>query len=310
MGEKEILAYVRERFRSADPTVTVGTGPDDCAFVSVEAGQLAITTDALVEGTHFSAGDAPESVGWKAMAVNLSDLAASGSRPRWAVVAASIRKSAGEAWARAVVRGLAECAAAFGIQIVGGDTTTAEAATCLSVTALGTPYPGGPVLRSGARPGDTLLVTGALGGSLLGRHLRPVPRLAEIETLLRLGTVHACMDLSDGLALDLSRLLAESGCGATLVADAIPLSPDALTRSRESGETPLAHALHDGEDFELLCAVPPETLERIAGRWSALGSETPITGIGRIDERPGMRIRRPDGTEEPLEPGGFTHEFA
>ncbi len=310
MGEMEMLAYVREQFRSTDPTVAVGTGPDDCAFVSVDAGTLAITTDALVEETHFRAEDAPESVGWKALAVNLSDLAASGCRPQWAVVAANIRKSLGEEWARAVVRGLAECAATYGIQIVGGDTTTSETATSLSVTAIGTPYPGGPVLRSGARPGDSLLVTGALGGSLLGRHLRPVPRLAEVETLLRLGPVHACMDLSDGLALDLSRLLAESGIGATLVADAIPLSPDAVTRAEESEESPLAHALHDGEDFELLVAVPPETLAKIVGSWAGLGCETPITGIGRIDERPGMRIRHPDGREEPLEPQGFTHEFS
>ena len=173
----------------------------------------------------------------------------------------------------------------------------------VSITVFGETVGRGAVLRSGARPGDVVLVTGPLGGSLLGRHLRPVPRVREALTLNSLVAIHAMIDLSDGLAGDLAHILKESGgLGATLDADSIPIHPDVYRLL--DGVSPLDHALTDGEDFELCLTLDPDDAARLLAR--------PVPGVnlirvGTIDNEPGLRIRRPDGSVEPYEGSGFDH---
>jgi len=282
---------------------------------------LAATTDIFLEGTHFRPDDDPWAVGWKAAAANLSDLAATGCRARWLLAAAGVRRDTGEEWLRRAAEGLLACAREFGAALVGGDTTSGNGPTSICVTALGTPLPGAPLLRSGARAGDVVAVTGAFGGSLLGRHLRPVPRLREIAALLAAseamggGVVTAAMDVSDGLALDLSRLCRESGCGAEVDAAAIPVHPDAATLAETSErESALHHALGDGEDFELLVTVRPADWDALLARYAeARGrnpSLAPLAKVGICVEDRGLRLRTEEGGVIPLAPLGYEHDFA
>ena len=181
--------------------------------------------------------------------------------------------------------------------IAGGDTNSWDGPLVLSVTLLGTTTPRGPLCRGGARPGDWIVVTGAFGGSILGRHLDFEPRVAEALLLAERYRLHAGIDASDGLSLDLSRVATESGCGAMVDLASVPVAEDArrLAANLADGSTPLDHALGDGEDFELILAVPPDEAARmlaqqpLARRWPGSGSSSPSRGFGRTtaagDER-------------------------
>ncbi|MEZ5989184.1 MAG: thiamine-phosphate kinase [Planctomycetota bacterium] len=275
-------------------------GPGDDAAVVELGGDWALTTDPVVEGVHFEAGTAPARVANKLLQRNLSDLAAMGAEPAFVLCSFCF----GPGWDRdrrqalyeALERGCAEA----GVRWVGGDLAGGAATTCLTITALGRVGRGGAVRRSGLVAGDRLCVTGPLGGSLRsGRHLDFRARVAEGRWLAERFRPHAMIDVSDGLALDLARMLeASGGLGATLDAAAIPVHPDA-------GPDPLAAALGDGEDFELLFGVAPADLEALAA--------DPLLGpagrrpIGTVDAEPGLRLRHPDGRVVPLDPGGFEH---
>jgi thiamine-monophosphate kinase len=193
----------------------------------------------------------------------------------------------------------------FDLALAGGDTNLWDGPLAIAVTALGRVTAGRPLTRSGARPGDALLVTGALGGSILGRHLAVEPRVSEAIELHTKYHLHAGMDISDGLALDASRLAAASGCGVALKLAAIPISADAHRLARTSGRTPLDHVLGDGEDFELLIAAAPEVAEVIV-RDQPLG--VPVTRMGRFVEQRGLWQADVNGHLEPLEPTGFRHQ--
>lgn len=310
MSEREFHDWLSRRLTATDPAVLAGVGADDCAILNIEGcARLAVSTDTIVEGTHFLAEEDPLTVGNKAVCAALSDLAASGCRPRWGLVALTMRKGLGDRWAMRLMEGIASAARRYGLSIVGGDTTSVYGPTNVNLTVMGTPYAKEAIRRDGARAGDLLLVTGALGGSILGRHLRPEPRFAEIEKLLSLVPVHAAMDISDGLALDLSRMLAVSNVGATIEESEIPISPAAVTLSQTSGKTPLEHALGDGEDFELLLAVPAGMFEDIAHEWKKARMKTPISCIGRVEAATSMRIASRDGTVCLLSPTGYDHNF-
>ncbi|MBE3069157.1 MAG: thiamine-monophosphate kinase, partial [Planctomycetes bacterium] len=162
-----------------------------------------------------------------------------------------------------------------------------------------------PIRRSGARPGDVLLVTGQLGGSSLGRHLTFTPRIAEARRLAATVAVHAMIDLSDGLSTDLGHMARESGVAAEVMAEAVPVSPAAARLAKTTGRTPLDHALNDGEDFELLLAVGPEDGESLV-RANPLG-DVHLTCIGRVSEGRGVTIVAEGGERRPLPPGGFEH---
>lgn len=313
VGEAEHRPCVRTERAAGKPeapdvvrgTVRVGIG-DDAAVLSVPEGhELLLTTDLLVEGVHFErAGLRPESLGWKALAVSVSDIAAMGGRSAHAVVSVALRDGESDAFADGLLAGLLECAARYGVAIVGGDTTASPGPVVVNVALTGFVPAGRAVLRSGARPGDLLCVTGALGGSILGRHLRVVPRQDEALLLVQGCEVHAMIDLSDGLSSDLGHLLDESRVGAEIWDDRIPVHDDARALAARDGRPALDHALDDGEDYELLFAVEEGVARRLAGE--GLGG-TRVTPVGRVVP-PGRYVRLPhEGSDaaRPVERRGY-----
>ena len=320
MGEITWLPFLRGLFAASDPSVIVGAGPDDCAHFTADGRRLAASTDAFVEGSHFLAATPPEQVAEKALGASVSDLAASACRARWALTSLCLRPGLEPDWAERFAGSLKGAAAALGLSLVGGDTVSAAAGVFVSITIVGEPLPGGPLLRRGARPGDILVVTGEFGGSILGRHLRPRPRLREITALMEFSSrfqggrfPSAGMDVSDGLSLDLSRLCRESGVGAEIDAAAIPLSPEAALAGPES--TPLGHALTDGEDFELLLTLPPELWSAFSAFLSSprgapvASGMAAFTAIGRITDSGSIIMRNPDGGRQRLEAKGYEHKW-
>ncbi len=300
MRELELIRWIRERAPSGEG-VRTGIGDDAAVVEGPGGGAMVITTDLLVEGTHFRPGDPPEDVGYKALAVSISDTAAMGCRAAFAVAAAALPAGRGGAYARALLRGVGEAARRHGVALVGGDIAAARDAVAVCSTVVGLPPPGGrPVLRSGARPGEALLVTGRLGGSGAGRHLRFPPRQPEALALVAEYRVGAMIDVSDGLSTDAGHLARESGVRLILDPGRIPVSEAA----RETPD-PLASALHDGEDFELLFTLSAAEAERAAAAGLA---GTPVTRIGEVREgRPGVWFRYDDGREEPVPEGGYEH---
>lgn len=308
--------------RRADVLLGVG---DDAALVEVPAGQaLAVTVDTLVEGVHFLANTDPESLGHKALAVSLSDLAAMGAEPAWATLSLTLPAPPDESWLVAFAEGFHRLAERFGVDLVGGDTT--QGPRTITVQAHGIVPAGEALRRDGARPGDRIFVTGSLGDAGLGllevtgrlgaeesalaearavvarRHLRPMPRVAAGLALR--GIARAAIDLSDGLAGDLPHLLRASGVGATVDAASLPLS-EATSRLagqpgvlgalgvRDAAAARLELALTAGEDYEL-CFTVPAAAEAMAAEAMA-GTGTAWTTIGVIDEEPGLRLRGIDG---------------
>jgi thiamine-monophosphate kinase len=265
-----------------------------------------VTTDMLTDGVDFVLAEAgPRRVGRKAMGANLSDIAAMAGVPVAAVVAVVVPRNAipsGVDGLHELHAGMREIADALAVPIVGGDTNSWNGPLVISVTVLGEASERGPVLRSGAKPGDWLFVTGPCGGSILGRHLDVIPRVNEALALHVAADLHAMIDVSDGLAADLNHILEESGCGAVLTSEAIPIHPDAIELGHRTGRSSLQHALGDGEDFELVFAVSPADGERLAREWPAL------TKIGECVDR-GLWIEE-KGARRPLEPTGWVHEFS
>ncbi len=295
LGEVGLIERLKRRVKRT-PSVAVGIG-DDAAVLRGPEGQLFLfASDMLVEGVHFRRAHlAAQWIGWKALARNISDIAAMGGRPRWAVVSLGLPPVMPLSFVDALYAGLERCARRFDLAIVGGDTVRAPQ-VIMDVAILGTVQPRHLTRRSGARPGDILFVTGRLGGSLRsGRHARFTPRLAEAQHLVRRLRIHAMMDLSDGLASDLWQLSRASRVALRIDAARIPVS--------RAGRT-LQHALMDGEDFELLFAVGARDAARVPRR---IGS-CPVTPIGTVvGRRTGVELARADGRIEPLVPTGFRH---
>jgi thiamine-monophosphate kinase len=308
-GEFGLIEWIRRhqppRPRSSWTQLGIG---DDCAILDAGApSHLLVTTDMLMDGRHFRLDqDGPEAVGYKAMGVNLSDLAAMAGLPRAAVVAVALPRTAGVEVARGLHAGMTALAERFGVDLVGGDTNAWDGPLVIAITLLGQATARGAVRRSGSRPGDVILVTGPLGGSLAaGRHLRPEPRIREALALREAAAIHAMIDLSDGLSSDLGHILTESGgLGAVLDADAIPIHADAEGLSRRDGSPALDHALHDGEDFELCLAVAPEDAARLL---AAPPAPAVLYRVGAVTEAPGLSLRTSDGRLQPIEPRGFDH---
>lgn len=304
MSEFAYIDWLRRR-TPPDPRVILGPG-DDTAILHAPPGvPWLVTTDMLLEGSHFVLAEAgARQVGRKAMAVNLSDIAAMAGRPVAAVVSVGLPRQGGTALAEELYLGLRDMADAFGTAMIGGDTNSWDGPLVVAVTLLGEATPKGPVTRGGAQPGDWLLVTGPLGGSLLGKHLDFTPRVHEALLLHEQATLHAMIDISDGLAADVGHICEESHCGAVLRADAIPISPTAA--SLADGRSPLDHALGDGEDFELVFALPPVEAERLL-------RDQPLAGltlyhIGECLAQAGLYLEK-EGKREILEPRGYVHQF-
>ncbi|QDV36672.1 thiamine-phosphate kinase [Tautonia plasticadhaerens] len=306
LGEFELIRRIRG-MAPAHPSVALGIGDDAAVLRPPPAGSsTVVTTDLLLDGRHFLLDECgPEAAGYKSLAVNLSDVAAMAARPVAAFVAVALPKRSAEEIAEGLMAGMAPLANRFSLALAGGDTNAWDGPLVVCVTVIGEASPPAPVLRSGARPGDVVLVTGPLGGSILGRHLRPEPRVAEALALLEAAELHALIDLSDGLASDLGHVLDESGgLGASLDAHSIPIHPDAERLASRSGRSPLDHALGDGEDFELCLVVPPESAA------SLLRSPPPgvtLHRVGEIEPGPGIRLRDRDGSTAPVRVRGFDH---
>jgi thiamine-monophosphate kinase len=302
MGEFDLIARIRSAATTSD-CVALGIG-DDCAILRPDpANELVVTTDMLLDGRHFRLGEATaEQVGYKSLAVNLSDIAAMGARPLAAFVAVSLPRGDAEAIAMGLLRGMDPLARRFGVALAGGDTNAWDGPLVVGVTVVGECPTGAAIRRDGARPGDAIYVTGPLGGSLLGRHLRPEPRLDEASRLRDACTLHAMIDISDGLLSDLGHICAESGgLGAVIDIQAIPIHRDALALARRSGRDGLDHALHDGEDFELCFTAAACELK------SLLAAVPTVRRIGVITAGGGLRLRDHDGTTHAATPRGFDH---
>ena len=301
MGEFDVIRWIRERAEGS-PRIVVGIG-DDCAVISTSPDkELLVTTDMLMDGRHFRMGEATlQDIGYKALAVNLSDIAAMAGTPIAAQVAVALPRSNAKTIAKGLFEGMAPLAERFGVVLSGGDTNGWDGPLVISITLLGEIAIGGAIRRSGARVGDAIVVTGSLGGSLLGRHLRPQPRVAEALAIRELVDIHAMIDISDGLASDLAHILDESGnLGAILDLEAIPVHADAQTMAKQDGRTAIDHALNDGEDFELCFTVD-------ADEWRARGpTDIGTRVIGIITPEPGLRLRE-SGRETPIAPRGFDH---
>jgi len=307
-----IDAYFRDVGARAD--VRTGVGDDGAVLMPPPGQDLVAVVDTLVEGVHFPAGSDARSIGHRALAVNLSDIAAMGATPAWALLALTLPR-ADESWLAAFTRGFGELARAHGVQLVGGDTTSGPLS--VTVQVLGFVPQRQALLRTGARAGDIVHVTGTPGEAACGlallqgheprgdapaaaieglrqRFLFPQPR-ADIGLRL-VGIASACIDISDGLAGDLAKLAQASHCGAEIDHALLPLS-DAL-RACVGDDAAGQYALTGGDDYELCFTVPPARLGALAG--------LPCTAIGRIVEAPGLRLRRGDNVIE-FSHSGFDH---
>jgi thiamine-monophosphate kinase len=306
--ERNLVRWFCERI-PAHPRVLIGPG-DDAAVIRIsDRANLVATSDMIMDGIDFELGrHEPERIGRKALAINLSDLAAMAAKPVAALVSLALPRTGGEALAKALYEGMLPLAEQFDCPIAGGDTNSWDGPLVISVTALGEVPSDRRWRRSGAQPGDTILVTGSFGGSLLGNHFDFAPRVAEALWLAENAEIHAAIDVSDGLSLDLSRLCEASGCGAAIDLADIPISPAAseLARQKNDGSTPLDHALADGEDFELILAVPVETAKTLL-------SQQPIASrlsmIGSFIAQPGLQALGQDLKFNPLPPRGYEHRI-
>lgn len=281
LGEKHLLKEVRTWLGDAAPPAPYGMG-DDCAEIpDTSPPQRLITTDSVVYRRHFDDSAAPAKVGEKLLKRNLSDIAAMGGTPTRAVIAGFLPRATRLDWLEACLRGIARCALENGVLVIGGDLAESDADLALNLTLLGT---GERFLhRTGGRIGDWICVTGPLGGSLRGRHLDFTPRLQEGRLLAAHGGIRACIDISDGLFIDLLNLLPDN-CSAALESQAVPVHDDAGAAATTSGKPPLWHALNDGEDHELLFVAAPMSSSDWAaftGEFAGLGLATPIC-IGKL----------------------------
>ena len=311
IGEDDLVRRIRAATAADTDGVIVGIG-DDCAVLATTPGtQLIVTTDLLVEDVHFRRRYAePADIGWKALAVNVSDIAAKGARSRWAVVALACPAATIPDEIDAFYEGMLSLGGELGVAIVGGDTSSSPVSWFVNITLVGEATRG--VLRSTARPGDVVAVTGSLGRSAAGlavlerdhapagidaatlaemtaAHLRPRPRAAEGRWLGAADGVTAMMDLSDGLAIDLPRLCAESGVGARVRVDAVPIAPGTRRVAAALERDALAWATGGGEDYELLVACAPDAFARLSeGLLKATG--TTLTRVGDLERGGGIHF--------------------
>ncbi len=301
-GEFAFIDWIR-RQTSADPRVPIGIGDDAAALRLTPGREVLVTTDMILEGVHFERPRASaRAIGRKAMAVNLSDIAAMAGVPVAAVASVGLPRDFRNHDAEELFHGMHDLAGEFGVALVGGDTNCSESGLVVAITLIGEATSRGPVRRSGARLGDWIMVTGSLGGSILSKHLDFTPRVREAIVLHERCELHAMIDVSDGLAADLGHILDESGCGAILRADEIPISAEAHNMPGEA--TSLDRALYDGEDFELLFTLPGTEAERLVAD-QPLGVR--ITHIGTVAPESGLWLESSDGSRRLLAPNGFDH---
>jgi thiamine-monophosphate kinase len=308
MNEFELIAQLTKALPS-NGSVVEGPG-DDCAVLDIGRPDVwaLLKTDAVVAGVHFGVEARAEQVGHKALGRCLSDIAAMGGTATAAVVTLGLPKDFDPEFVKGIYAGMCGLAQRHGVAIVGGETTTNPERLWVSVAVLGQALRERCVLRSGAKAGDALFVTGELGGSLGERHLTFEPRLAEGQWLAAEGLAHAMIDISDGLAGDLRHILQRSGVGAEILARAIPISRAAKlqAKSESAAKPPLLAALTDGEDFELLFAAASRDAVKLLDRWKEKFPSVRLSCIGKITTATGLRLRDGNGVRA-LEAHGYVH---
>jgi thiamine-monophosphate kinase len=270
LGEDEVVRGLTRGLK-LNRRVILGPG-DDCAVVRTAGNFLLLKSDCVIEGVHFLPDTDPLWVGWKAMCRSISDVASMGGVPLDALVTVAIRSDADFEWLKKLYRGLRKAASVYRVNLVGGETARSPGPVFLSVSLTGTVEDGKYVSRSGGKKGDWLFVTGKLGGSIGGKHLRFSPRVREARWLVSHFPIHAMMDLSDGLGSDLPRLAAASSLGFEVNLADLPLS---------KGCSP-ENALRDGEDYELLFAVPQGVKSHLEKAWKKAFPRLRLTAVGRL----------------------------
>ncbi len=327
LSEEDVIRLVQSLSGGAgDHGLCVGIG-DDAAVLDHPGGRLVVTTDLLVEGVHFDlAYTSAYDLGWRAMAANLSDLAAMGALPRWSFLSLGLAGPPEEDFVSALLRGMADLAAPQGLVLAGGDTVKSPQVV-LNLCLIGDAAGVEPPLRTRARPGQAVCVTGSLGASAaglawLGRggakddpqataavaaHLRPVPRLAAGRALAASGRLGAMMDLSDGLASDLARICRASQVGAVVEAASLPISQETRTLAAGLGADPLDWAVKGGEDFELLFTCESDQVGLLAELVADGSPGLELTRVGRVVEGRGVVLDLPDGSARDITLGGYDH---
>jgi thiamine-monophosphate kinase len=329
--EAEFVRWLRRRWPDGAPGLSLGIGDDAAIVRPTRDCDLVLTTDLSLEGVHFRLDLHPaRSIGHRALARALSDLAAMGARPRFALVSLSLRRTTRRSWVSAFYDGLGKLAQSLGVTLIGGDTAVTDSGAVLAdVVAVGEAGRGQALRRRGARPGDGLYVTGRLGLSALGlallvskkrvagaartgdltvrdrhaalqAHLYPEPRCRVGMTLARLGLASAAIDVSDGFAGDLGRLCDASGCGATIWENRLPL---VHFKSRRWKTTPLELGLSGGEDYELLFTIPRALRPHVS---RAIGGVA-LHCIGEIRSGRGLTLLGHGGAAIPIEARGYDH---
>lgn len=308
VNEFELIDRLKKQLPTND-SVVFGAG-DDCAVLDLGLADryVLFKTDAVVEGVHFETGAEPASVGKKALARCLSDVAAMGGDPTAALVTLALPPKFDPPWVDGLYSGIGKLASRYGVAIAGGETTTNPERKLISIALVGTVAKSRCVSRAGAKAGDAIFVTGELGGSLRGKHIDFEPRLEQGRWLASNFAIHAMIDLSDGLAGDLRHVLRASKAGAELFSKSIPISKAAKLQAREesSSKPPLLAALTDGEDFELLFTIASKDAVPLLDAWKAKFPDLRLSCIGKITSAPGLKLRDKEGLRE-LNVGGYAH---
>ena len=301
IGEINLIKRLSKGIR-LDKSVIRGAG-DDTAVINWTKGKyLLFTSDMLIEDTHFKRGltpfcATPFQIGWKTLGRNISDIAAMGGTPRYALVSIGLNPRSPVSLADGIYKGLKALADRFGVNIVGGDTARSDKLV-IDISLIGEVERKNLVTRGGAKKGDVILVTGSIGGSIKGKHLNFIPRVEEARRLVKNFRINSMIDISDGLELDLWRILDASKAGARIYQNAIPLSKDAGS---------FARAMTEGEDFELLFTMTVGEARRFF-RTKLADMKTPVTLIGEILHRKyGYKLIKPDGSIMTLGPKGYLH---
>jgi len=308
MNEFDLIARLTQALPTNE-TVVAGVG-DDCAVLDLGVPEKLILfkTDAVVEGIHFTKETPPEKIGRKALARCLSDIAAMAGTPTAALVTIALPVNFDADFVAKIYAGLNMLAETCGVAVVGGETTTNPERILISIALLGTVPRGKQVLRSGAKVGDAIFVTGELGGSLAGRHLDFEPRLEEARWLAEHFPIHAMMDLSDGLGGDLRHILTASKVGAEILKSAVPVSRAAklAARGNSSAKPPFVAALTDGEDFELLFTIASKDAVKLLDAWKKKFPSLKLSCIGKIVAGDGILIRDKTGSHK-FNAHGYVH---
>jgi thiamine-monophosphate kinase len=292
IGEDQLL---NQLLAGLSPKRAVVNGPgDDCAVVDTrDRNFLVLKTDCVVAGVHFLSTASPLDVGWKAMMRPLSDFAATSAVPQFALITLIVSEQTKIEWVKALYRGLDRSAKRFKVSIVGGETSNTPGPAVISVSVVGFVERDRGISRRGGKAGDDLFVTGRLGGAVKQKHLRFIPRIVESRWLTRNFSIHAMMDLSDGLGADLPRLANASRVGFSIDRKSLPLARRAT----------IEDAISEGEDYELLFAISPRERTRLERDWRKKFPKLPLTRIGRLNPKSDP----PQADRNPKLLGGYVH---